>query len=169
MTRAGADADAVASVVRGYLRAVAARDFDAACSHLAAPVRRDLVSFARERVRADGRAGRDAAAPAGVDTDPSGRDEARDPGADAPVPARDGTTEPREHAAEEAPEPTCAEALELMLAGASWPLMRESLRVVRVTDVTVEGDRATARVEGATEAPRLRRIEDGWKISRLAM
>ncbi len=41
---------------------------------------------------------------------------------------------------------------------------REELRTARVTNVAIEGDRATARVEGA-ESGSLEQVEGEWKIS----
>lgn len=65
--------------------------------------------------------------------------------------------------------PDCADALERLLADADQRELERSLSDVEVTGVEIEGDRATVRLEGAAEAPRLRRFGDAWKISRVAV
>lgn len=65
--------------------------------------------------------------------------------------------------------PGCAEALEQFLANADQTELERSLRDVKVIGIEIDGDRATVRVEGAADAPRLRRFDGAWKVSRLAV
>jgi hypothetical protein len=45
----------------------------------------------------------------------------------------------------------------------------DELRFAEVTDVRIEGDRAFARIAGATQVPTLEKVDGNWKITKLGI
>ncbi len=65
--------------------------------------------------------------------------------------------------------PDCPRLIEHFLARADQEELRESLREAEEKEIEVEidGDRATIAIEGATNPPRLRKLDGVWRISQL--